>query len=379
MSILLPRTKDRVLRTAMRLVKLRALTATFVMIAFGMSFTFAGTQTLTEPTINEADPVGANAPATPAQLANEKVRARRAGQTQPAVLDFDGDHKTDLTLIRNVGGNLTWYTLGSTAGFSTTSWGLWGFDDYVPGDYDGDGKWDVAVWRPSTGSFYILQSATNSLRTEVFGTQGDDALLSQDFDGDGKTDPAVVRASGETYIWYILRSALGAIAIPFGDRNDDNPVRGDFDGDGKADLAVFRGSTGSPENTYFVLPSGGGSVRAQSFPNFDQDLLYPADFDGDGKTDYAMWRRGLVPDSGSWYWVRSSDGASAAQSFGIGSGQSDFILPGDYDGDGKTDHAVWRPTGTPTFYQLGSATGFKTTVFGLNDDDPAAYFLQVRQ
>lgn len=310
-------------------------------------------------------------------LEGEAGVGRPNGNHQRAVLDFDGDNKTDLTLIRNVGGNLTWYTLGSTAGFTTTTWGLWGFDNYVPGDYDGDGKWDVAVWRPDTASFYILQSATNSLRTVVFGAMNDDPLLSQDFDGDGKSDPTVVRSNGSTYIWYILRSSLGAIAIPFGNQADDEPVRGDFDGDGKADLAVFRGNTGSPENTYFVLPSGGGSVRAQSFPSFDQDIALPGDFDGDGKTDYAMFRRGLVPDSGTWYWVRSSDGALVAQSFGLG--QTDLVTPGDYDGDGKTDPAVWRSSGTPTLYQLGSATGFKATVFGLGDDDPVAYFLQARQ
>jgi hypothetical protein len=296
---------------------------------------------------------------------------------QPAVLDFDGDHKTDIALTRGVvGGSYAWYILGSTTGFSTTSWGKVAFDVYVPGDYDGDGKWDIAVWRPNPGVFYILQSATNSLRVEYFGTTGDDPTISQDFDRDGKTDPAVVRRQGSVMVWYIQRSLLGFTAVTFGDGIHDRPIRGDYDGDRKADIVVYRTNTGSPANTFFVLPSSGGPVRSQQFGDFIHDSILPADFDGDGKTDYAVFRSGAVTDTGVWYWIRSTDGALATQAFG--NGQIDFAVPGDYDGDGTTDHAVWRWNGTPTFYQLGSASGFKATVFGLSDDEPVAFYLQVR-
>jgi hypothetical protein len=42
----------------------------------------------------------------------------------------------------------------------------------VPGDYDGDGKIDVAVWRPDTGIWHMLQSS-NGYYSELFGADGD--------------------------------------------------------------------------------------------------------------------------------------------------------------------------------------------------------------
>jgi hypothetical protein len=116
---------------------------------------------------------------------------------QKAVLDFDGDNKTDYAVVRTPGSSYDWYLQQSTAGFLAQSWGTGFADRAVPGDYDGDGKWDIAVWRPGTSAaFYILQSQTGTLRVVLFGTTDDYPFISQDFDGDGKCDPAVTRDVG---------------------------------------------------------------------------------------------------------------------------------------------------------------------------------------
>jgi hypothetical protein len=75
------------------------------------------------------------------------------------------------------------------------------------------------------------------------------------------------------------------------------------------------------------------------------------DFDNDGKTDFAVWR----PDSGIWYIQKSSDGGMLSQQWGLGS-LGDITVPGDYDGDGKTDFAVWRPS-SGTWFVLRSSDG----------------------
>lgn len=288
-----------------------------------------------------------------------------AGVPARQTLDFDGDGKTDYAVVAtDPNGPRIWYSLQSTLGFKASAWGALG-DVCIPGDYDGDGKWDLAVWRETStpAVFYVLKSSSNTLLSFPFGSAGDDPIITQDFDGDGKADPAVARNVGGTWIWYIQRSLLGFTAYQFGAAATDQRIRGDFDGDGKADVAVYRDNHGVPANTYFILRSSDQSIQTQAWGNWATDYVISGDFDGDAKTDYAVWRGADPGTNGVWYWLQSTNGAFRSLPFGVGF--TDVPAPGDYDGDGKTDQAVWRTEAPETFYVNGSATGFKATRFGL--------------
>ncbi len=225
-------------------------------------------------------------------------------------------------------------------------------------DFDGDGRTDISVFRPSDNAneadFLIQNSSNNSLQATAWGSSGDTAV-NADYDGDGKTDYAVFRPSSRT--WFILRSSDFSIQIATFGLADDKLTPADFDGDGKADIAVFRRSNGF----WYILQSSDNQFRAQQF-GVSEDLPVAADFDGDAKTDIAVFR----PSVGVWYISRSSDNGFRAVQFGK---SGDKPVVGDYDGDAKADFAVFRPSDR-NWYLLRSQTGFTAVNFGLSDDKP---------
>ncbi|HZH35445.1 MAG TPA: VCBS repeat-containing protein [Pyrinomonadaceae bacterium] len=261
--------------------------------------------------------------------------------------DFDGDGRADISVFRPSAS--TWYILGSTSGFFATQFGI-STDRIVPADYDGDGKTDVAVFRD--GNWFVQQSSNNAFRAFQFGSAGD-IPLPFDYDGDNKADFAVFRSGA----WYISQSSNNAFrAVNFG-ISTDKPVPADYDGDGKTDIAVFR------DGFWYYTQSSDNGFRAVQFGSTG-DRPIPADYDGDSKADLAVFR------GGNWYIQQSSNNAFRAVQFGIA---SDIPVPADYDGDNRADIAVFRDGFW--YYTQSSNNQFVAVQFGSAGDRPipAAY------
>lgn len=184
----------------------------------------------------------------------------------PLAQDFDGDGKTDFGIVRP--SDFTWWVSKDTGEtlIEGLQWGLdWLGDIPVPADYDGDGKTDIAVWRNATGEWYVRLSSKNystdsgQFIQKQWGLPGDHPMVG-DYTGDGKADLVVWRS--DFGLWYICTSdtnydcSQGTVTqygLWF-----DYPVYGDFDGDGIRDIAVWRPTTGF----WFIIESSSGIKKS---------------------------------------------------------------------------------------------------------------------
>jgi hypothetical protein len=269
------------------------------------------------------------------------VSSQSSSTIRPARVKFDLNHdnKEDLLFF---GGNkelATWKSYLSSGFqpgiFPTTM--TWLAGDAagipVPADYNGDGVLDLATYSP--GGITNWTSNLGSINWRIFTSARDlNPYLTNSI---SPTGPSIEFRLGE---------------------DGHLPVLGDFDGDGKSDAATFN----RWNKTWKILFAHGGFSRAKAELFYDAfgtfflwsvryGRLVPGDYNGDGKTDLAFYVAGDGKKKSLWVY-RSLQANFATQpknkmlttrtkiEFG---NKDDIALPGDFNGDGKTDPAIYRP------------------------------------
>jgi GH25 family lysozyme M1 (1,4-beta-N-acetylmuramidase) len=204
----------------------------------------------------------------------------------------------------------------------------WGLPGDVPlvGDYNGDGRDDFVIWRPTTGTWWVAYSSGGGTKIQ-WGLPGD-VPLTGNVGGDGRDDFVVWRPSTGT--WWATYSGGGSRVLQWG-LPRDVPLTDDYNNDGRDDFVIWRPTTG----TWWVAYSSGGSTKIQwGLPG---DVPLAGDFNNDGRDDFIVWR----PSTGTW-WTTYSSGGSRVLQWGL---PGDVPLTGDYSNDTRDEFVVWRPTG----------------------------------
>ena len=285
--------------------------------------------------------------------------------------DWDGNGTSDATNWRPSEGLLyvlqgpafnTAFTIRSASATVRT-------DTRLPGlDYDGDGKIDFGVYRPTTLGPAALQGTWTfqlgptftSATAVVWGTTGD-VPVPADWDGNGFIDPAVWRPSEKKL--YVLQAPAynSAFTITWG-ASGDTAIPGDYDGDGRVDFAVF-----TPGDRAVYILQGGSNFTTAFKLNFGAPPQFPiaGDFDGDGRLDIAMVIR-VSSASGGLTWDIAQGGTNFTTQFSRQWGTlTDNLVPGDYDGDGKLDIAVYRNDERRVYVLQQGTTNKYSTAFAL--------------
>jgi hypothetical protein len=300
-------------------------------------------------------------------------------------LDFYGNNFSDWVTISvgTDGGNFIWNILRNDnpsppgPGQATIARPPWGVNqigslnetgDFIPafGDYTGDGRNDLAVYRQN--AYWIQPSPSGATFTIRWGTSTEFNWLGNilaggvegDYDGDGRMDATIVRNSSGVAQWWILRSSNMTLSVVnLGIYSSDFFLPGaDYDADGRDDPAMFR-VAGNGQVTWYVANTSGVLLRQVNWGNYNTDFVIPAgDYDGDRRADFMVWRSFGVGTNSIWYLLTNTGNV---QHFywgipGINEQRDVPLRSGDYDGDNRTDVAVWRPS-TQTFWVRRSSTG----------------------
>ncbi len=311
--------------------------------------------------------LGFSAAGAKAQSVSFTSAAGYAAGTAPssvAMGDFNGDGKLDLA-VSNYSGNNVSILLGNGDGTfqPAVNYAAGSLPEFLTAaDLNSDGNLDLVVADQGGGVSVLLGNGDGTFHAAVNYTTIT-AMVNVavgDFNGDGKPDLAVAEYNGDVGI--LLGNGDGTfktvVNYPAGTSPQSIAV-GDFNHDGKLDLAVanYLGN-----NVSILLGNGNGTFQAavNYAVGINPFSIAAGDFNGDGKTDLAVANQG---NGSASILLGNGDGTfQAATSYTAGSSPYSVAL-GDFNHDGKLDLAVANSGSNNVSILLGKGDGtFQPTV-----------------
>lgn len=279
------------------------------------------------------------------------------------VTDMDGDGKPDIALVNNVNSRVLIYRNQSTVGsisFSTAT-SYTGFNaptGIAAGDFNNDGKPDLAVINSGSGTVSFLKNNSTS-GTISFAADGGavsagtqpNAIVCADLDGDGKIDIAVTN-NGSSSVSVFHNSYLGSaiafsVATPFTvGAGPQGIAAGDFDLDGNTDLVVVNATANTLSFLRNTSSSGSITFATSTFTPSGSGTLYgrvaTGDLDGDTRPDIVVGSNASAVycfKNTSTAGSISFDNSTVSIPIGVTNGQPVGVCISDFNNDAKPDIA----------------------------------------
>jgi hypothetical protein len=205
------------------------------------------------------------------------------------------------------------------------------------GDWNGDGRAKVGIYRATSGLFLLDANgdgqfgAGDLVYNLGVGIEAGDIPVVGDWNGDGRTKVGLFR---QGFYWILDYNGNGQFELgidktyAFGGVVGDVPVVGDWNGDGRSKLGLFR------QGFFWILDTNGnGQIDNVNQPGGDQAFAYGGisgdvpvvgDWNGDGKSEVGVFRSGF-------FWVLDANGNYQFDGTGVG---QDLAFPfGGISGD----------------------------------------------